>query len=348
MKRYKVQWAFSLQVSEPVVHTVEAAARGEVAYLLGSWIVKSLEQNIKLRESSSLMKHYPEMEEGIRFLIPEIKRLMGLDMVWEAYDLWEDFYLRFENETGNPLYMNLGTVIVEGSPDTGLKNRIPLLDPKSPPPIEKMKGTHLLVNPHMDLINRTIREVIKVAANKAALKDIKITEEQLDKAIYTTMEVVMNKYPYTDDESEANLVAELREGILRRLFPKPSGLGLGAFNRWLVQYADIVGARHEGRHTQEEIAKADAAEYLKILMHHLGVHADSQERVGRNKKYVKEANEMIQHIYWLLDNNLVWTAYVDFKGFEEKWDQKFEGFPLHLCIGTMRVVPTPEAEIYNG
>lgn len=347
MKKYKVQWAYLGDISEPTLHTVEAAARGEVVYLLGTWIRRGLESYMESVNSSPLFTRYPELEKGILFMIPEIKRLIGSGMVWEAYDLWEDFYLQFENATGDPLYTKTGTVIVEGSKNTGLKNRIPLLDPSAPR--HKMsKGAYITIDSHKNRIDEALEGILEAAANKAFLKGITFTKEQINHAVLSTLKRVMDKYPYSDEESEALLFAELREGILSKLFPRMSGLGLGAFQRRMVQYGDFGGAWHPARHTNEAMAKDDAVQYLKVLLHHLGVHSDSESRVGRNEEYVAEAKELIQHIHWLLDQKLVWTAYLDYKAFEEKWDRNFAPFPLTMAIGSIRVIPTPEPEEYNG
>jgi hypothetical protein len=147
-----------------------------------------------------------------------------------------------------------------------------------------------------------------------------------------------------DEESEAKYIAELREGVLRKLFPKPAGIGLGAFTSWRVQYADFGGAWHPGRHTNEERAKSDAKRYMTTLLHHLSVHADSEARAERNPEYVTEADHLAGHIQSLLDQDYVWTAYRDYKAFEERWNHHFYPFSLEMSIGSMRVIPTPEPE----
>jgi putative heme degradation protein len=115
---------------------------------------------------------------------------------------------------------------------------------------------------------------------------------------------------------------------------------------WLVEYGDFGGGLHAGRHTNEDRAKLQAKEYLGYLIDHLKLHADSEAHVGRNKEYVKEARKLIQDIHYLIDNNMIWAAYLDFKAFENKWNHHFHPFPLQMAIGSMRVIPTPEAEVY--
>lgn len=345
MRKYKVQWAYAVDIGTPIVHRDEAMARGEVAHLLGTWIRRGLQDYLKRIESSPLYKRYPELEEAIRYLAPALKRLVEEGLVWDAYELWEDFYLKFEYATGAPLYVMTGTVIVEGSIETGLSNRIPLLEPLDVSPLEKyQKGPSIMVERTNEMKMAMLDDLVEVIRNKADLKGVNITGDQFIAAVESTDRRLQGEYRYMDEESEAKYLSELREGILRKIFPKLSGASLGAFRRWLVQYADFGGTWHPARHTNEDMAKGETANYLRTLMHHLRVNVDSEARMGRNPEYVEEANAILQHVPYLLDNKMVWTAYLDYKAFEEKWDRHFSPFPLTMAIGSMRVVPEPEPE----
>lgn len=345
MKRYKVQWAYPLEIGTPVIHTSEPAARGEVAYLLGVWIRRSLEDYLQRVQSSPIFKRYPEFEQAVAYLIPEIQRFISEDLVWDAYDLWEEFYVRFENATGKPLYLMLPTVIVEGSRETGLKNRVPLMDP-SEDPQEKIEGFVIPIRRLEEKKLQLADELLEVVAAKADLKGVRITRRDFVEALIATeMQLVKSgQYQYADEETEREFLEALREGTLRKLFPKNPSIGLGAFQRWLVQYADFGGAWHPGRHTNEDRAKEETRHWLKILMEHLETHASSEALVRRRLKYVAEAEKLLQELQYLIDNDLIWTAYLDYKAFEQKWDREFAPFSLQMSIGTMRVIPTPEPE----
>lgn len=342
MKKYKIQAAYSIKINKPSIHSDEVSARGEVAHLLGTWIRRGLQQYLESLSDPNFNR-YPELEEGIRQFLPELRRLMGEGKVWEAYELWEDFYIHFENVTGTPLYILTGSVIVEGSPGTGLKNRLPLMEPEDRP-VDRYKGRFIAVNTMDRRRAQLVKELIPVIINKASIKNIEITEGMFLEAIYLTDMAISGKYSLMDEEAEDQYFAELREGTLRRLFPKLSGLGLGAFQSWQVQYADFGGALHPGLHTNEELAKAQAGEYLTVLMSHLERHSDSEAGTGRNQDYVIEAEVLIRHIEYMIDMGYVWVAYLDYKAFERKWNNEFAPFPLEMAIGTMRVIPEPEPE----
>lgn len=345
MRRYTVQWAYALDIGTPVVHRNEEMARGEVAHLLGTWIRRRLGDWIERTDSSPIFKRYPELEKSVRYLVPTIGRLMQEGLVWDAYDLWEEFYVTFENVLEYPLYVMLGTVIVQGSKETGLKNRVPLIEPMDGPPADYyIKTPTVVINKTQELKDQMIAELLEVIFRKAGLKDIELTREQIEDAIDSTDRRLQGKYPYMDEESEAKYIAELREGILRKLFPKLSGPGLGALQRWMVQYADFGGTWHPARHTNEEMAKDETALHLRTLLHHLGVQADHNSHMERNQEFVAEATELIHHVIYLLDNNMVWAAYLDYKAFEDKWDHHFAPFTLTMSIGSMRVSPEPESE----
>lgn len=344
MKRYKVQWAYAVDIGSPAIHNSEAAAAGEVAHLLGTWIRRNLQDYLKrLREFPD---QHVKFREALEYLVPQLQQLIGAGAVWEAYELWEDFYLQFENEFEMPLYVAIGTVIVEGSPQTGLRNRIPLLEKIEGPPIAKYgKDTTQVINRMETLKIEMLRELWEVVDRKADLKGMRIRPETFLKAAEAVERVISKQFHYMDEAAEAQYLALLREGILRSIFPKMSGMGLGAIRSWLVQYADFGGVRHAGRHTNVDRAKHQAKGYLKDLIYNLSRHADVEAHVGRNKKYAQEANRLIQHIHYLLDNEMVWAAYLDYKTFEEKWNHELGGhFPLQVAIGSMRVIPTPESE----
>jgi len=201
-----------------------------------------------------------------------------------------------------------------------------------------------LVARDQDGATEIVEDLLEVVSNKAQLKNIRITEEQFLKAIVASERALEGKFPYQDEESERQFLEAFREGILRRLFPKDKGMGLGAMRSWLVQYADFGGASHAGRHTNEERAKQDAGDYLMRLVKHLGMHASSEAIAGRNRKYVKSATELVERMHYLLSDDMVWRAYLEYKEFEHKWSPIFHPFPLEMSIGTMRVIPTPEPE----
>jgi hypothetical protein len=342
MKRYKTQWAFAKQISQPSIYSNEQAARDDVTYLLGNWLVRNLHSHINAPDYAK--KGSAEFEESLRYIAREIPQLISENKVWEAYDLWEDFYLRFQNEFGYPLFLALGTVIVEGSKETGLKNRVPLLEVTEESPLEKYGKGHKFVqiNPVFEIRDRAVIEAAEVAQRKADLKGITITPEQFEKAVEDTMRAMDKKYSYLYRGDEQKLHSDIRQGILDKLFPR-SSIGLGALKRWLVQYADMGGAWHPGRHMNEAHAREQAREYLEVLHKTLGKHIEGQKHIQGSEKYIGEATAFRRHLRNLLEHDYVWAAYLDLKQFQEDWSTGLY-FPLELSMGTMRVIPEPERE----
>lgn len=117
-----------------------------------------------------------------------------------------------------------------------------------------------------------------------------------------------------------------------------------AFRKWEVQYADFGGVYYPTIHTQEIRAKKEAENYLRRLLKHVREHATIEARVGRNEKYVKAAEKVINEVMDLLDQGRVWAAYHAYKKFEKAWDKHFRPFSLMMSVGSMRVVPDPESE----
>lgn len=347
MKHYKVQWAYALEVGSPSIHNSETTASGEVGYLLGTWILRDLQDFLERGEPFEGQDH-PEFFDGLRYLIPQVQQLIQAGKVWDAYDLWEDFYLRFENEFGKPLYAKLPTVIVEGSPETGLKNKIPFIERTNIAPYKKhrKKGDiSIVINRRMGKMDQVVNELKESIPEIAAMRGIKMpTMEDFLMAIDATVRVLADKYPYQDEQTENEFLAAFKEGILKRVFPKGGRLGLGAMRSWLVQWADFGGATHAGRHTNEERAKREAGEFLMTLVKNLGTHAASEAIAGRNRKYVKSAAELIERIHYLLSDDMVWRAYLEYKEFEQKWSPNFHPYPLEASLGTMQVIPIPEPE----
>lgn len=120
---------------------------------------------------------------------------------------------------------------------------------------------------------------------------------------------------------------------------------LGAFQSWLVQYADFGGAAHPSRHTNEERAKMEAEMYLRRLLHHLEVSSSVGAVGARRSEFTREAQRTIVNVTALLGTGNTWAAYQTYKEFEEEWNERQGHFPLTMSIGTMRVIPDPVPEI---
>lgn len=358
MKRYKVQAAYGERIYDPVIHSNESAASDEVAYLLGTWLRRNWEQIISMEIDEA--HNHPEFMNSLVYLLENVPQLISAGKIWDAFDLYEDFYVRFENEFGYPLFVKMGTVIVEGSKKTGLKNRVELLEVTDEMPLLKYRGKSkqplVTVNRRENLKAELLNEVVGVISRKASLKGIRVAMEDILMAAVTTERALdaSGKYDYQDEATEAAYLEALRKGILRKIFPSENelfpggGKTLGALTSWMVQYGDFGGAWHGVRHTSESRAKLQTKDYLLLLLEHLRVHSDSQALVKRNAKYVKAANQIIEDVQYLFEHDLVWTAYLAYKDFEQEWSRQLGPIPLEMSIGSMRVIPTPDPEQCHG
>lgn len=131
---WRVQYAYAVEVGVPAVHAREEAARGEVAYLLGNWLMKNLSHAARKFTREGIGQEFA-MDAGAVY--EQIMGLLGADRVWEAYDVWQEFYRKFENELGYPLWVAIGTVIVDSGGVGGPATKLPFIKPGKKSPAEE-------------------------------------------------------------------------------------------------------------------------------------------------------------------------------------------------------------------
>ncbi len=132
---WRVQYAYAVEVGVPAVHAREEAAKGEVAYLLGNWLMKNLSHIARDLTRKGLN---PEFVMDAGAVYEQIMGLLGADRVWEAYDVWQEFYRKYANEFGHPLWVGIGTVIVDtGGAPGGPTTRLPFIKPGKKSPVEE-------------------------------------------------------------------------------------------------------------------------------------------------------------------------------------------------------------------
>src|ERR1041385_2317822 len=137
MKLWKVQYAYAVEIGLPAVHRNEESAKGEVAYLLGNWLMKNLASVVRNEERMS--EHAEFVMDG-KAVANQIIGLLNAGQVWEAYDVWQEFYDKYEFEYGNPLFVTMGTVIVDTNQAEGPTRRgRPMIQRTAKRPIEEYK-----------------------------------------------------------------------------------------------------------------------------------------------------------------------------------------------------------------
>lgn len=344
MPLYKVQYGYAKEINSPSIHKNESMASREVAHLLGNWIMKNLDsywRTLTLRGES-----HPEFTEAAKALVPEVLGLLEQGFVWEAYNRWHDFYDRFENEFRFPLFIAIGTVLVEVRDPKKRMLRRPLMQRSTVPPFVKYSGERekpivMAWREEHEAI-ASIEALMHEAAVEAERRGLKITIADFEKVVKAVSKEIAKQFQNRPETEEAlrEFQSLVHKGVLSRLFGASLGYRLGAITSWLIQYADFGGTWHAGRHTSERRAKYQAEEYLRVLLHHLR----TQTMVHRGEEFETAVFGLIQEVESLLDQGLVWKAYLTYKEFEREWDKSTEMFPLHMRIGTMRVVPEPVAE----
>lgn len=137
MKLWKVQYAYAVEIGLPAVHRNEDSAKGEVAYLLGNWLIKNLASVV--RNEDRMGEHAEFVMDG-KAVANQIIGLLNAGQVWEAYDVWQEFYDKYEFEYGNPLFVTMGTVIVETNQAEGpMRRGRPMIQRTAKRPIEEYK-----------------------------------------------------------------------------------------------------------------------------------------------------------------------------------------------------------------
>jgi hypothetical protein len=348
---YKVQWAYSKDIGVPSVHRNADLAKGEVTHLLGNWIMKNLDSY--WRQIVSRRGGHEEFVNSAKLLVPQVQGLIAQGDIWNAYELWQEFYDRYEFEFGFPLFVAIGTVLIETRDPQGPVTHRRLMKRGEVSPMEEhmksAKGEVLVAGMREDQEAMwSLEDIMQSAAEEIKKRGISITKKEFYDLFEAVQKEVASqmKEPETEDEART-FIARVKEEFIRRLGGLSMGYNLSAIKSWLVQYADIGGAWHPGRHTNEARAKEQAKEYLETLLESLKKNVEFELAARGRTKYVQEAERFIFHLQRLLNSDMIWRAYLHFKYFQDEWSRGRQ-FPLDQAIGTMRVIPEPEPEPCHG
>jgi hypothetical protein len=343
---YKVQWAYSKDIGVPAIHRNEDLAKAEVTHLLGNWIMKNLDSY--WRQIVSRRGGHEEFVNSAKLLVPQVQGLIAQGDIWRAYELWQEFYDTYEFEFGFPLFVAIGTVLIETRDPAGPARHRPLMKRGAVSPIEehlKSAKSGVIVGAMREEHEAmwALEDIMRSAAEEVEKRGISITMEEFNKLFEAVIKEVQAQGEPKSDEEARSFIAKVKDEVLRRIGGLSMGYNLSAIQSWLVQYADMGGAWHPGRHTNEVRAKEQAREYLERLGQSLSKHVEFESAARGRTKYVREAREFLKHLQYLLDNDMIWAAYLDFRQFQDDWSRGRQ-FPLDMSIGTMRVIPEPEPE----
>lgn len=107
------------------VHSREDVAKVETANQLTS-MINELESNIpKYRGYWGYDKYHPGFVDDMIEMIQAVRRRIEDEDVWGAYDDWHHFMQHWEGRLDPPLWVQVGTIIVEGPGPTAVPSYNP-------------------------------------------------------------------------------------------------------------------------------------------------------------------------------------------------------------------------------
>ena len=131
MKLWRVQLAHGMEISLPSVHRQEEPAKQEVAHILQSFLLPNARRSAKFNAE---LGQYSEWVADVAAYNAEIQRLIAEGDVWGAYDKWHELEEKHEHTWTYPIWVKLGTVIVETREFPGPARRIPIMKRTEEPP----------------------------------------------------------------------------------------------------------------------------------------------------------------------------------------------------------------------
>lgn len=336
MKVYRIQKVGAEHVGCATVHKDEASAKAETASILEAFVLSNL--NAMVRHNARWGTRQEFVQAGVELLGQARALLSGKPKrVWEVYDLWQEFYDRFETEFGPPLFMVLGTVNVDTREAEPLQKRR-LFPATGTPPFESVRGpSQLLEAAELEVYSIVLR------IERLVLERAKATGEEMPSAEFRRKagEVVKELEKAARGE---DLPWETQAAMVEEALKKRFGLSGPAMRIWRVIYMDILCLAREGgcinSYTDEELAKEHTASLLRTVAGRLEDQARAARSLGRAHAYVADVGETAPLVRAALEEGNVWGAYEIWNAFETRHPMGPEpqlGYPLHTQIGTVRV-----------
>jgi hypothetical protein len=127
------------------VHSREDVAKVETASQL-SGMLDELESNIpRYRGYWAYDKYHPGFVDDLIEMIGAVRRRIEDDDVWGAYDNWHHFMRYWEGKLDPPLWVQVGTIVVEGPGPTAVPAYNPgtRTPPRFHPKAEEVQQTQL-------------------------------------------------------------------------------------------------------------------------------------------------------------------------------------------------------------
>lgn len=340
MKVYRVQFAYGAHIACPTVHKDEAPAKKETAFLLDNWLMRNVGA---IARHHARKGDHPAFARDGALLVQQVRALLAEGRIWEAYDLFQDFHDRYEFEFENPLYMVVGTVVVDTREAEPYRKRRAMPVPPMPPyALDPEALPPWMINPEEFEVVSVLRNVIERFRERLIAEGRTITFGEFRRQASEVVQKLLEETEGREDLTIEQQV-EMAEQALKRRFglSGPAREGRRIFR---VSYRDLtclVGQEEcASVYTDEDLAKAHVADLLRTLAKRLEEQAWAARELARAPQYVADAGVTAPLVRSQLDKANVWEAYRLWMDFESRYPLGPEpelGVPLHMQIGGVLV-----------
>jgi hypothetical protein len=223
MRLWKVQYAYAVEVGLPAVHRTEESAKGEVAYLLGNWLMKNLASVV--RNEERMGEEHAEFVMDGKAVANQIIGMLNAGQVWEAYDVWQEFYDKYEFEFATPLFVTMGTVLVETNQAAGPTRRgRPMIQRTAQRPIEqygeqRQSDRPLVFGMREELeVDTVLRQVTNKLVRKLQAEGKQMTRDEFTQHLVEVLEQVTGEAQASGEKLTAEEFTLRMETALARHF----------------------------------------------------------------------------------------------------------------------------------
>lgn len=356
MPIWRVQYETPDEIFCTSVHQDEEIARMDTA--------RHLMAMMTLLRKRTFFKHYrygkdfPEAMEDAEATAQRIEALIFDGKEWAAYDAWHEYLARWPEVFGMPVWIGVGTVIVEGP---GPSVQVPFhtarrggrqgpasgeLSGAEPTPFEEGLS-RLMKHPFfVRLVKQT--QQLRAAGDEARADEV--WNRHIEGAIrrmaedpeFQRVTQEAEKLKETGNEAEADALRDAYWGqFMQTIMPT----GERRFRRWKVTAGKPSEGVHASFHMQEEDARAQVDRELRQIIEGARFVLDIFGRGAiHHLDYWREVRDAAMETVERLDAGDTWGAYDRWRQFEDYDEEagRADGGqvgppPMMPHVGTLRV-----------
>lgn len=217
MRVWRVQFAYGLKVYCPTVQQGETRAKAEVVRWFDDYLIPALKASVRINED--LRQHLEYVADG-KATIEELLRRIANGDTWGAYDLWHDFLDRHEGTWSYPMWVKLGTVLVDTREDEPAR-KMRLMPATDVPPITRYDpGEGLVMGPGEFWGDPKIMEIMKrygAPPSPGAPPPPTMGARNVWEVQYAEGGTAQHPSTYTDEERAKEQVAGLLVWIINKV-----------------------------------------------------------------------------------------------------------------------------------